>query len=1085
MNVDDTKDETLSAPVPSSSSPSSPSTTQKLQELLAKYHASADDTKQHWWSNIEFALDSKYGDEIRRHYMVSFVDHPVFRNLVKELLDHIDELPRSFTDQVFDRSKSSSPLPRPRMGADRLLADLKDAKLDCTDPAHCLETVLRHLHKPLPRRPVSSLTMMTPVADFTSAFFGPSLILLQDHITVHNELFPHKKHDSSPDLVHIPNPTQNKTAWRDYTKVLPIIQSSGFGKTRMCVQLSTISPGMLVCLRESSIRTVHHHVSFPPQDSHVYSYFEASKALLSSIDFPVSAEQHAHFNRAHLHVCAWLAMYCSAIASYLERLKASAGCFSSLPCGPASHERSHPNGLCWKTVVYHLAAVIHSSSEDFVPHSLFDPPDLCPESQLHMLAQQSKDATTQAPTRQTPAPSSSTTEAKKEEKPVLPDLFTTPNLRTQLLKFICDSAEALYKDMCTKHSSAMSQPEHMLQKAIKTNLTSQINRLEACVPNGFHQPFFFLALDECGSMATLLPVIRRVWFHARPQRSWILLIDTNSDLAPLAGEAARKGSRRTDRGSTHRLTQPFSTMPLDVNVAAETRQRIFADRNTFTLEDLNRLLPKLGRPLWNDQRYHDQHGIIDPQVVITKLVSPGDWTWDINQKIPHESIAEVIQNLLALASRRINLELTSRSSPQLWYNFVSTQIAQHLRFVGRIFTTSDSIISNTPSEPPLSAAVAWFFRCEPKITLNKWQMVIQAIASAIETIGFDVGAQGEQGVALLCSMAIDLAAVDKYANDLAKSYSESSDVNHLYPALFGLVSVRDWLKNLISDIGRLDSPPLFTPQEDNNQMQLESDEAASSAPDAARQLAEWSDRAWLNFKHIVRLEEQLPIKDVMDPDYLAELWVRQAAAQGISNQPGWDLLIPVYESSTPAAPDDKSEAFDKSKLSYVAVQVKNCIKFPTEKLKEPVGPRLASSELKQCLEIFVDLKGKARHTGPILSQRRHTAAESTAEAKQADTVSQLLRHHLLVTGLDAITFPILDKLVSPASDQVCLLFGNTNSRDTIDFDRARAAHVRQQDPAHQVAWDEAQVRISGALVDLQLPSDRRDRKRKRKQHTRA
>ncbi|SPO31666.1 uncharacterized protein UTRI_10308 [Ustilago trichophora] len=745
-------------------------------------------------------------------------------------------------------------------------------------------------------------------------------------------------------------------------------------------------------------------------------------------------------------------MYCSAIASYLERLKASAGCFSSLPRGPASDIRSHHNGLCWKTVVYYLAAAIHSSSSRYVPHSLFDALDLCPESQLHMLAQQSKDATTQAPTRQTPAPSSSTTEAKKQQKPALPDLFTTPNLRTELLEFICDSAEALYRDMCTEYSSAMSQPEYMLQKAIKTHLTSQINRLETCVPNGFHQPFFFLALDECRSMATLLPVIRRIWFHARPQRSWILLIDTKLELARLTDdESARKSTRRTDRSSMQRLTQPFSTMPLDVNVDAETRQRIFAEHNTFTLEDLNRLLPKLGRPLWNDQHYHDQHGIINPQVVITKLVSPAYWTWNIHQKVPHRSIDKVNQNLLALASRRINLELTSRSSPRLWYHFVSTQIAQHLRFVGRIFPTSDSIISNTPSEPPLSAAVAWVFRCEPSNTLDKWQMVIQAITSAIETVGFDVGAQGEQGVALLCSMAIHLAAVDKFANNLSKSCLESSDVNDLYSALFGLVSVRDWLRNLISDIETLDSSPLSTPQEDNNQMQLESDKAASAAPDVARHLVERSDCAWLNFKHIVCLEEQLPIKDVMDPDYLAELWVRQAAAQGISNQPGWDLLIPVYESSTSAAPDDRSEAFDKSKLSYIAVQVKNCIKFPTEKLQEPVGPRLASSNLMQCLEIFVDLKGKARHTGPVLSQRQHPAPGSTAEAKQADTVSQLLRHHLLVTGMDAATFPILGQLVSPAKDQVCLLFGNTNSRDTIDFDRARAAYVRQQDLAHQVA----------------------------------
>ncbi|SPO23583.1 uncharacterized protein UTRI_02262 [Ustilago trichophora] len=79
-----------------------------------------------------------------------------------------------------------------------------------------------------------------------------------------------------------------------------------------------------------------------------------------------------------------------------------------------------------------------------------------------MLAQQSKNATTQAPTCQTPAPSSSTTEAKKQQKPELPDLFTTPNLRTKLLHFICNSAEALYQDMCTEYSSAI----HLLRPGV-------------------------------------------------------------------------------------------------------------------------------------------------------------------------------------------------------------------------------------------------------------------------------------------------------------------------------------------------------------------------------------------------------------------------------------------------------------------------------------------------------------------------------------------------------------------------------------------------------------------------------------------
>ena len=939
-----------------------------------------------------------------------------------------------------------------------------------------------------------------PSVDFTAKFFGPSLMLLEDHITVHNQLFPAKTESSSA-LVHLTkankaaaNPPQSK---HHYSKVLPIIQSSGFGKTRACVQPSTTSPGMLVCLREAADRTVHQQESFPLQDVLVYTYFEDCKTVLHGVDFPTTPDQHKHFNKAHLRVCAWLAVYCKTLAGYLEQLKSSAGCFSRQAAGSGSRNACHRYGRCWKTVVYHLAAAIHSPSSDFIPHPLFSEPELCPESKLQRLATEGKVATASPPMGVTSSSSSATQSAgvtsgsssathgaERENHALAPPLlFNNPNLRTKLLKYICDAAEDLYDHVCVQYSSVISEPE-LLREAIKVHLTAELDKLEACVPEGFRQPFFFLALDECGSMAALLPAIRRVWSHADPKCTWILLIDTNLHLAPLAGDTARKGSRRTDHGSTHRLPQPFSALPLDVNLDANTRQRIFADDKTFTLATLNQLLPKLGRPLWNDKRYHDEHGIIYPHLVIAKLVSPSDWEWNIYQEVPDKTIDNLNQNLLALASRRLNLDLTGRSSPILWYKFVSTQIAQHLRFVGRIFTSSDSIISNTPSEPPLSAAVAWFFRCEPENTLKKWEMVIQAIVNAIETVGFDVGAQGELGVALICSMAMDVVAAGKYADDLDSSFLNPSDVEGIYPALFGLVSVREWLEVLIGNRRYFDGAASSRERQEASPIQQGSDE--ENASDAVKQLEAWCDRAWLNFKHIVRLEEQLPIDELMDPNQLAELWVRQAAAQGISNQPGWDLLIPVYESSTPESVNNASEAFDKFKLSYIAVQVTNCIKFPASKLRTPVGPRLASSESKQCLELFIDLKGSARPEGPHLSHRRFPppGSGSTERPAGADKSSQLLRHRLLIAGQNTETFPILGQLTSPASNQVGLLFGNADSRDTIDFDSARAVHVRTQDDAHQVAWDEAHVRMNGALVSMLPPSNSLGRKRKQRRYTR-
>ena len=93
--------------------------------------------------------------------------------------------------------------------------------------------------------------------------------------------------------------------------------------------------------------------------------------------------------------------------------------------------------------------------------------------------------------------------------------------------------------MCKEYSSDIFKPE-MLAKAVQRQLQVKIQKLEGCVPQPSQQPFFFLALDECGSMPTLLPVIHHVWFHAKPTSCWILLVDTNSDLALLTGDVAHK-----------------------------------------------------------------------------------------------------------------------------------------------------------------------------------------------------------------------------------------------------------------------------------------------------------------------------------------------------------------------------------------------------------------------------------------------------------------------------------------------------------------------------------------------------------------
>ncbi|SPO28799.1 uncharacterized protein UTRI_10225 [Ustilago trichophora] len=1070
-------------------------------------------------SAIPNDLNAVEDEDLRISALKTMTKSRHFNILLVSLRKKRDKLPQSFVQRVFIIDPTTKKARFKEHQKYETLLDQLD-QLGC-NTLHStrvmrLETLLEHAFVDQPvRRPDRSLVAVhSSATDFTSAFNGPSLSLLHDHLVVHNSFF---SQTSAPASVHASTSAKTDVdaladpAGQDhreyYAKVLPILQSSGFGKTRMCVQLSTIHPGMLVCLRNSLPRDQDEHlVSFPPQDTEVYRYFQSAEKTLVAlgienrhVKFPTDADQHAIFNAAHLRILAWLDVYCDTIFTYLAQLKAASGCFDQH--GNANHANSHQ---CWRTIVYHFA-----DATSFKQHTLFQkPPNLCSHSRL---ARPSPSSSSPPSPSSSPSPCPSPIAARLKDDVAAgatataapdtapPALQGTSNLRHKILEHICASATSRYDKMLKEYKAELGDP-NMLMTAVKGHLKKRLHSLESLPPvKAASQSFFFLALDECGSFDVILPLIRRVWFLSSPKSSWILLIDTNSDIAPVAGTAAREGSRRTSDFDTHQLTQPFCGMPLDVNLTYEDRKRLFAPglatppvTSLPTLSDLNLALYKLGRPLWSDSRYHS-HGLVRPRAILGKLVWPAEWQWPADgASVPLEPTDFLNQNLLALASRRITLELSSKPGPEHWYNVVSRQIAHHLRFVGRIFSTSDAIISSTPSEPSLSAAAAWSFRTHgPDSAAARWSMVVQAIVLGSQLAGVNVGAEGEQGVALLCSMAIDVALSCRLQPQLGQSWVQqpSSDDKLEYDAIFGLVSVREWLQTLVGNkyldlshgdhVGRKDDSSSHTTsigirtdnladvvmaegeQEDDEQQTEQLGTSAKSGMPSS--LARWASRAWLNFKHIVTPPKQVAQDDEAKAQgLLFELWFRHAAAQGIINQAGWDFLIPVYESESEQPPPD-DEVFQARRLSYIAIQVKNRVKRPSrEELDAAVGPSLeipaAASSSKQCLELFIDLRGNSPETGHVYSQRRHPST------------SPLLRHHLLATGLDGAAWPVLAKLKENAKNQVGLLFGNADSVNTLRFDQAKARYVRGRSPQHQQAWDEVETAVNGALVRITEPN---------------
>ncbi|KAJ1578277.1 hypothetical protein NDA11_002145 [Ustilago hordei] len=818
-----------------------------------------------------------------------------------------------------------------------------------------------------------------------------------------------------------------------------------------------------------------HNQLFPPSssspppvhDKPVYDYFQRIKRLLpGSLETkdqphptPKGDQEHMRFNQAHLSILAWLAVYCQTTAYYLIQLQHASGCFDP----PAHHQDP---AACWRAVVFYYAR-----TTGLKEGSLFETPsNICHQSRLpHVCSTDIPPSTDNPLTHVHPA-------NQAADPP--PSLLATPRVREKILDYICETATTLASTMKGQYSCQLSDHE-LLTHAIRDHLKPRLQLVEHLLRNADPNSFFFLALDECSSMDTLLPYIRRVWFHAMPETTWILLIDTNSDLAPLAGKEARQGSRRMSEFDTHCLTQAFSAMPLDLNLTSQ-HLRTLSPSGTcqLTMRDLDAFLPRFGRPLWMDSRYHSD-GFIMPTTIFRKLVLPSEWTWpEVLQDIQPDPLNETNQNLIALASRRLHLDLSSKAGPQHWYHFVSRQIAHHLRFVGRIYSTSDSIKSGTPSEAPLSLAVAWSVRSKPELVAVKWSMMVQAIIHASAPVGLNVGAQGELGVALLSTMAIDLAMSQRYSNHL-RYYISSWPVPSAeakYAALYGLVSVHDWLCTLTGSKYVECAPAVsgsssgYPGSEDGDQVMADQDQADQGLPS---QLASWARRAWLNFTHSAVLPNQIPHNRRIGTDLLFELWIRHATAQGVSNQVGWDLLIPVYESHSDQPPNG-ADKFDETKLSYIAIQVKNCINRPTREVKEAaVGPRLAVNQEKQCLELFFDLKGPESCRGHEYSQRRHPTRASNKqrapkmkEQEEEDAKSRLLlRHHVFISGLTPEGLPLLKQLQGPAAKQVSLLFGDADSLDTVEFDETHANYVRRlPSEEHRRTWDEAQTCVENRLM---------------------
>jgi hypothetical protein len=116
--------------------------------------------------------------------------------------------------------------------------------------------------------------------------------------------------------------------------------------------------------------------------------------------------------------------------------------------------------------------------------------------------------------------------------------------------------------------------------------------------------FIFLAFDEAISLGPQrLTALRRLLNHLKLKKFWVLVLDTNNRVSEIAVRAAVEPSLRLLNRDLY-LAPLFVALPHDLFLSTEqgaTRyNKILSGEISVTHRELIALLPKMGRPLWDD-----------------------------------------------------------------------------------------------------------------------------------------------------------------------------------------------------------------------------------------------------------------------------------------------------------------------------------------------------------------------------------------------------------------------------------------------------------------------------------------------------
>ena len=401
-------------------------------------------------------------------------------------------------------------------------------------------------------------------------------------------------------------------------------------------------------------------------------------------------------------------------------------------------------------------------------------------------------------------------------------------------------------------------------------LTSLVSRLKGTANTEI--PLFF-AFDEVSNLAMhglgpkVFEALRRVIRLLRALPVWTFVLSTQSALDSVAPAIENDPSARVIKGLLQRHTA-FCEFPLNV----EAGRRLWADwkrQLSLPLDNFATIshILSFGRPLW--MGYIDGRSEVVRPAVMYKLL--GGRKYNPSEK----------NQLLAVLANRIALDPCTQTSESIGLEREAVQ--SHLRWMLSLDQRHGFVETTSQSEPVLAEAAAWVLM-ETGEAGDHWEASIDSLFVNLMSPGLiDRGRTGELVARLLCVLARDR---------VLHGTADDEPIRLKYAQSYGVI---DFLQSLF----RLPESILSgTVKKRGGKPTIRTSFASAS----------------MNFTHFATTDRPLSPSSVRE--LLYSLMSRQAALQLCSNQPFWDLLIPIYLGK-------RDEKFDLAKLTALLIQVKN------------------------------------------------------------------------------------------------------------------------------------------------------------------